>query len=322
MLEVSGGADDPDASLRELVLGMAGSGRFETSAAALTVATLSRDDELRRRVRREIAEHGQLLPHWLAELHRTHPLDRAVEISSVYREADQLLVGATVPGGHPLTAVVLVDNEMGAFAADGFVLELPLDDVIARAMEDAGEDTRLRDIPPADARARIEDAMRELDLGPGTGGYDSWEESRPLVEWVVSLLPPGGTADVLLELSEEEIDAVAQDFLASPFGPAWSGAALRPLVHEVVAAGSANGIGDPLIWSPDNVRKLLDPDSRMLDSSAPSLHRAPEVIRDLIRYGHAARGLRPELTALALAVVDACTERFTEYTRELDDDLG
>ena len=33
----------------------------------------------------------------------------------MYRDADELLVGVTVPGGHPLTAVVLVDNELGAF---------------------------------------------------------------------------------------------------------------------------------------------------------------------------------------------------------------
>lgn len=320
MLDVTAGADDPGAHREELVLGMAGSGRSETSAAAVAVATILGDDELRRRVRREIADSGLVLPRWLAELHRTEALGRAVEISTVYRDVDQLLVGATVPGGYPLTAVVLVDNELGAFAADGFVVEEPLDEVAAFALADAGEDARLRDISPADARARIESAIRELDLGPGTGGYESWAQSRPLVTWVVGLQPTGGSADVLQELSEDELDDITDRFLASPFGPAWAGPHLRPLVDEVVVAGSANGIGDPLVWSPDNVRKLLTPEFRTLDDSIPLLDRVPELLRDLIRFGHAERGLRPGLTTAALAAVDATAESFLAAVREPDAD--
>ena len=111
---------------------------------------------------------------------------------------------------------------------------------------------------------------------PGTGGYESWAEFRPFVEWMLTLLPEGGEGDVFQELSEGELDEIAERFLASPFGPAWSGHRLRPLVDEVVAAGSANGIGDPLTWSPHNVDKLLDPRLRMLDDCAPSLDRAPK----------------------------------------------
>ena len=137
---------------------------------------------------------------------------------------------------------------------------------------------------------------------------------------MLTLLPAGGEDDVLRELSEDELDEIAERFLASPFGPAWSGHRLRPLVDEVVAAGSANGIGDPLIWSPRNVDKLLDPRLGMLDDCAPSLDRAPELLRDLIRYGHAERGLRPELTTAALAAVDAAASPFLAALRELDED--
>src|SRR4051812_9041341 len=77
------------------------------------IATLTVDDELRRRVRREIAERGHVLPRWLAELHHTRPVDRAVEVSTVFRDADELLVGVTMPDGRPLTAVVRIDNELG-----------------------------------------------------------------------------------------------------------------------------------------------------------------------------------------------------------------
>jgi hypothetical protein len=310
MLGITAGADDPAATLGELVRGLSGKDQIEASAAVLAIATLTGDTQLRRRVRRDFADRGQVLPRWLVELDRTEPLDRAVEISTVYRDADQLLVSVTVPGGHPLTAVVLVDNELGAFAAEGYVVQSPLEAVITLLLEDADPDVRVRDISTADARARIEAALHELDLGPGTGGYESWGESRPLVEWMLSMLPGGGEAHVLREPSEEELDGIAERFLASPFGPAWADDDLRPLVDEVVAAGSANGIGDPLVWSPDNVGKLLDPRLRALDSLTPHVERAPDLLRDLIRYGHAERGLRRELTAAALAAVDAAAPSF------------
>ncbi len=93
---------------------------------------------------------------------------------------------------------------------------------------------------------------------------------------------------------------------------------LRPLLDEVLAAGSANGIGDPLVWSPRNVRKLLDPRRRLLDPSTPHLDRAPDLLRDLIRFGHAERGLPHELTDDALATVDTSAGAFLAAVRELD----
>jgi hypothetical protein len=317
MLSTTRGEEAPPVA--ELVASLSEFDRPETSAALLAIATLTGDVELRRRMRREIADAGQVLPRWLAELDRSQPGDRAVEISTVYRDVDHLLVTATVPGGHPLTAVVLVDNELGSFAAEGFVVEAPLETVIPLMVEDAVPDPRVSDLRPADARARIEDALRELDLGPGTGGYQDWSEQRPPVEWLVSLLPAGGDADVMHELSDDQLDAIAEHFLASPFGPAWSRSEFRPLVDEVLLAGSANGVGDPLVWSPDNVRKLLDPDHSLLDPETASLEQAPELLRDVIRYGHSERGIRPELTVAALAVVDAAAGAFLTALRQVDE---
>lgn len=305
--------------MTELVFSLDDFGRPETRAALLAIAILTGDGELRRRLRREIAAEGQVLPRWLAELDRTEPGDRAVEISSVYGDVDHLLVSATAPGDCPLTAVVLVDNELGAFAADGFLVEQPLDAVIPLIVEEVGPDPTVRDIATADARARIEDALSELDLGPGTGGYEDWTEQRALVEWLIALLPPGGVVPEQ-ELTEDELDEVAQQFLACPSGSRWTGS--RALLDDVLASASGNGRGDPLIWSPANVRRLLDPDLWYLDRETPGLDRAPDLLRDLIRHGHAERGLRPELTDLALVEVDAAEPAFLTAVRELDaDDL-
>src|SRR4051794_22727842 len=150
LLSVAGSADDPAAMLDELVGSLSAADRVETSAALLAIATLTVDTELRRRVRREIAERGHVLPRWLVELHNAQPVDRAVEVSTVFRDADELVVGLTVPGGHPLTAVVRVANELGAVATDGYVVESPLDSVVDLLSEDDDPDLRVRDVPPAD----------------------------------------------------------------------------------------------------------------------------------------------------------------------------
>ena len=58
----------------------------------------------------------------------------------------------------------------------------------------------------------------------------------------------------------------------------------------------------------------------MLGSLTPHLERAPDLLRDLIRYGHAERGLRPELTVTALAAVDAAAPAFVATVPEPDED--
>ncbi|MDP5185126.1 hypothetical protein QOZ88_21040 [Blastococcus sp. BMG 814] len=319
-LSVAAADDDPSAAFGTLVRSFSAADRVETSAALLAIATLTVDPDLRRRVRREIAERGHVLPQWLAELHRSEPVDRAGEVSTVFRDVDDLLVGVTVPGGGPLTAVVRVNNEFGAVATDGYVVGAPLDEVVGLLGETDDPDLRVRDISPADARTRLTHALAEIALGPGWVTSEQLTEARPLVEWMLSLLPEGGQDTGLRELSEEELDGIAEAFLASPFGPAWARLELRPLVDDVLTAGSANGIGDPLVWSRKNVRGLLDLDRTALDPDVVHVERTPELLRDLIRYGHAERGLHPQLTADALSEVDARADAFQAALRALADD--
>ncbi|MGY1842037.1 hypothetical protein [Modestobacter sp. SYSU DS0875] len=49
---------------------------------------------------------------------------------------------------------------------------------------------------------------------------------------------------------------------------------------------------------------MLDRELHDLDPDEFDLDRAPELLRDLIRYGHGERGLRPELTDGSLKAVD------------------
>lgn len=319
-LSVLSGAEDPDASLDRLLEGLCGLDRVEGSAALLAMTTLTARPELRRRVRLEIAERGHVLPRWLVELDRSRPVVRAVEISTVFRDIDTLVVGVVVPDDHPLTAVVRVANEWGAVATDGYVIEASVDTVV-HLLTQAGEpDDQLRDLAPADGRARITEAFRLLDRVPVPTDADQLTRSRPLIEWISSLLPENGERTVLREWEDEELEAIAEDFLASPFGPSWT-SSRRPVLDEVLMAGSTNGIGDPLIWSPRNVRSLLDPEAGILRSWHWDLYldRVPDLLRDLIRYGHGVRGLRRKHTAASLHAVDIGEGAFRTALRDLED---
>ena len=250
-----------------------------------------------------------MLPRWLAELDHTEALGRAVEISTVYRDVDQLLVAVMVPGDHPLTAVVLVDNELGSFAAEGFVLQSSMDDAIPLLLKDAGPDVRVRDISTAEARARIDDALRELDLGPGTGGYDSWAESRPLVKWMLTLLPEGGDGYVLNDLSDHELDEIGDRFVASPL--VRRGRTTTSGLHRRGRRGrQRQRHRRSSRLEPGQRPQTPRPVSVVAGPLTPSLERAPELLRDLIRFGHAERGLRPELTAASLDAVDVAAGPF------------
>lgn len=322
MLGIAAGGSDPSTAIATIVRGLSAWNQPECSAGALAMATLVGDDRLRREVRRDAADRGHRLPRWVAELHHAEPVARAVELSTVFRAADELVVGLIVPGGHSLTAVVRVDNEYGFRAVDGRVGAEPLDAVVARVVDGGDPDARVREIAPADARARLDHALREPDLDTLLDRNTPWRQLRPLVRWLVSVLPAGGDAAVPAVGDDIDLDDVAAGFLASPWGRPWVRGRLPELVEAVLGDGLGNGLGDPLLWAPHHVGRLLDPDSSSLDHDLLDTARAPELLRDLIRYGHAARGLRPGLTDDALAAVDRHAGSYLAAVRAWDDDVA
>jgi len=322
LLDIAAVASDPAGHIATLVRGLCAWNRPECSAGALALATLAGDARLRREVRRDAAERGHPLPRWLVELPRAEPVARAIELSTIFRAVDELVVGVTLPGGHSLTAAVHVDNELGFRAVDGRVSTQSVDEVVARVVDAADPDVRIRDIPPADARARIADALREPDLDTLSDRSTRWRQVRPLVRWLVSVLPAGGDGSVPSVGDDVDLDDVVAGFLASPWGRPWVRGGLPELAEAVLGDGLGNGLGDPLLWAPHHVRRLLDPEGSALDHDELDTERAPELLRDVIRYGHGERGLRSGLTDDALAAVDRHAGQFLTAVRAWHDDVA
>ena len=166
-------------------------------------------------------------------------------------------------------------------------------------------DIALTEFDPADARVRITDA---IELGAITFPpleTDTWPACRPLVEWAVGLLPDGGTGYVRPEWTDGDKQALTDRFFASPFGAALDDDDRRGLLDSLLWFGTDYGPGDPLRWSPVAVEIVLaDWIPRKIVADAPYLAQAPDLLRAFIRFSHAERGIRAELTAETLDAVD------------------
>jgi hypothetical protein len=284
----------------------------ETTALLATLAELGPDELTRARARRALAARPHQLPDWLARLGETS-VYWAVESTHVLGDGDSVLLGARLPG-HELTAVIYIDHNLGTVVKDAFPAPSPISEVVARMREAADDpDVRFGEISLADARARVGEAMEVGAIMFPPFETDTWPASRPLTEWLVRLLPEGGTGYVRPTWSEARKNKLANRFFGSEFGQPLDDADHRDLLDQFLWFGTDYGPGDPLRWSPTAVEILLaDWIPRKIVARPGYLSKAPTLLRAFIRFCHAERKIRPALTDETLTAVD---EYEPEYQR-------
>ena len=310
-----GGAQEEGPSLAEVVDSFIDVRRPETTALLAALASLVPDELLRRHIRRELDRRGGRLP---AGLDRLTPLavDRTVAATHVLGHVDLVVVGVRTAGGKPLTIVVTVDHELGTVVADGFVYPGPAEAAITQLADDEDPDLTVVDIDAADARARIAEAIETGRITYPPMETDTWPECRPLVEWVLQALPEGGSGRARPEFDEDQRDEIARRFLASAHGREHDHPDGRDLLDTLLWYGCDYGTGDPLAWSPEAVAILLDDWlPRKVVAGPEYLDLAPDLLRSFIRFAHAQRGLREELTQDALEVVDELEDDYRRVIR-------
>ena len=307
--------EDDHLSLAEVVDSFLEVRRRETTALLAALAPLVTDDLLRQHIRRELERRGGPLP---AGLDRLVPLsvDRTVGATHVLGHVDSFVVGVRTADGQPLTIVVTVDHELGTVVADGFAYPGPAEAAVAGLEEHQDPDLTVAEIDPADARARIVEAVETGRITYPPTETDTWPGCRPLVEWVLQALPEGGSGRVRPELDEDERQELAHRFLASGHGREHDHPDGRSLVDTLLWYGCDYGTGDPLVWSPEAVEILLDDWlPRKVIAEPEYLDLAPDLLRSFIRFAHEQRGLREELTEDALEVIDALEPDFRQVIR-------
>ncbi|HCB03055.1 MAG TPA: hypothetical protein DEQ43_02160 [Nocardioides bacterium] len=286
-----------------------------TTALLHVFAAVSSDDVLVARIRRTLRERQQRLPAWVTRLSEVR-IEQVVEMRHVLRDGENYFLDVRLPDGFAMTAVVYVDNNLGPVVKDGYTIDAPLDAVLEQARAAVDEDTSLEPVDPADARALMEAALEiEAIMFPPMES-ESWPACRPLLRWLVSLLPSGGRVPEETMPSDDELDAIADGFLASPEGRSFNDPDHAALLDVLVSLGATYDVQDPLRWSPVNVELLLlDRVPRKVVDRVQVLTKLPDLLRAFIRYAYRLRGLRTELLVETLESVDRWEPEYQRLIR-------
>jgi hypothetical protein len=279
--------------------------RRETSALLAALSVLTPDQLLATRMQRALAERTHPLPDWLTGLSGA-TVDRAVEFSHVLGDGDNIVLGVRLPGGEELTVIVYIDHNLGTVVKDAFVVPAPVEAVVEMYSQHAEDpDLTFADLDLAAARAKVRQAV---ELGAMTWPpyeTETWPACKPLTEWVLRLLPDGGTGYEPHEWDEAALEALTARFLAGEHGRALTDPDHASLLESLLWYGSGYSGGDPLRWSVVRVEMvLLDWIPRKILADAEYLAKAPTVLRALIRFSHAERGIGKDLTEETLEAVD------------------
>ncbi|MET0726365.1 MAG: hypothetical protein ABWY36_08440 [Leifsonia sp.] len=300
------------ASLDDLAESFLDTALPQTDALLLVMAELLDDEEWREHIQREVAVHGHPLPEWIHRLGDARA-GRVVMATHVLRDGDTFFVAVTLPAGQPVTLIVYVDHNMGTIIKDAYTIDRSLDEVIdAWSSIDEGS-TRLSDVAPADGRAFILDALEGGELLETPIASDNWPSEQALLEWIVDMLPEGGTGYQWLDTGDDLLEGILSDFFESRYAEGLVRETDVLLATSIVEFAGRTGLGDPLRWSPAAVEVLLVdrlPRSTLIDPVA--LARAPEVLRAVIRFAHDERDIPADLTAETLAAVDEWEQPFRD----------
>lgn len=289
----------------------------ETTALLMAFAALTPDEGERSVLRRELATRRHALPPWVALLGESPEPYRAFELVHPHGDSEGLFVGARL-GTFEFLVALSIDHNAGTLVEDATVEPTPVDEilVVMAQDDDPDPDATLNEIGLADARVRIEEAISLASMTWPRIDTDSWPSCRALVEWICRHLPEGGVSTAPAELTEKQIGEIIDRFVASEHTEGMDRVDARDIVQTFLWFTSGYRGGDPLRWSPASVEILLeDWLPRKVVADAAYLSRVPTVLRAFVRFCDAERGLRPELTAQTIEVIDELAPAYEKRPR-------
>ena len=304
-------------SLAELVDSFVDHSYAETTAVLTTIRLLAPDELLAARIGRELSRRPQPMPAWLTELTNARAEGDVWVTSHVLGDGDSYLIGVTMPSGRALTALVYIDHNLGTLVKDAFVVTEPLAAVAATMAAHASDpDQTVTLADPASVRALTEEAIERGAMTYPPLESETWPMCRPLVEWMLRLLPAGGSVPERPDWSQAQTCALAADFFASRFGVGLDDPDGRGLLESLLWFATDYGPGDPLRWSEVSVEiLLLDWAPRKIVADTAYLAQLPDLLRAFIRYAHHRRGIRSTLTSATVAAVDRFEPEYQRLIR-------
>ena len=312
------GQEEQPPRLDELVTAFIGSPAPETTALLAVLGELLLDDDaLRDRCRVEVAAREDDLPHWLAELSNTRVYEVA-QMAHVLGDTDEFLVGVRLADGQEITCGATVDHQILTELTDAFFVPEAVGTVLTVAKaSNVDPDISFAGVDTGDARVELSRALeRHMEL-PLFEESDTWPACRALVRWLITLMPVGGSTGRRTRGKSVDETELFSRFLASPSGRPFTASAHR----ELLEACATQGTGDPLRWSAARLRLLLSEPPVESDGIPVEVQlELPELLRAYVPFAHAESGIRPELTADAVAAVDEMVNAYRAAVLAAADD--
>lgn len=292
------GTRAPRTTLLELIH-MFGEHRAPELDAVLSVWSVMLGDDVLRR-RSALGRPAAAEPAWLGQLAELRPV-RVAAAGDVYGAEETLLVELLLDE-HVFTIAAPIALHGLPTLESAYPLEAPLDALFADIAAAPGPPTTLTELTLADGGARLREALALHDSTiPDPEDDDpDWPSHRPLLEWVMRLLPEGGAGYGRREWAPEEISALLAEFVSTA-PERTDSQILRDHTRILMEFNVDYGCGDPLRWGPQFAeRVLMDLIPRKVLADATYLGQFPEALMALIPWANRRAGLPEEATARTL----------------------
>jgi len=302
LMEAARPGESSTVTLTELIESFIGTPFAETTAVLSVMRHLVTDELTSTRINRELAQRRHPMPDWLTHLGDARLEPEVHFLTHILADGDDIFFGVSLPTGHEFSAMVYVDHNLGTVAKDAFVTPVALEEVVERMRTlatDPGQVMELMD--PSEARATAEAAIAAgEDMDPPLT-TDSWPACRPMIEWMLRLMPAGGTARQLPVWTLEDGDALLEEFLAAPAGMPYRDDSGQALVTALIVFGITQANRIPVYWS--NVTVELALMDWFPVQPLDQRQRVPDLLRAFIPWVHEREGLHKTLNEPAMRAI-------------------
>ncbi|GAA1287715.1 MAG: hypothetical protein ACTHV2_07655 [Brachybacterium sp.] len=304
----------------------------ETTALLHMVAAMCPDAELRSRARVGVTARRQPMPPQVSGLAQAS-VTEGVAFSD--GAGENLMVELALPRGVRAVLIAYIPWSPAPYVKDAFVIGEPMEQVTDKYREIMANDGTSLDevleiVDPADARARFHQALASTAADvEQSRDWEQWPMLRPFVEFVVTLMPEGGTGydqdglgagvsrDAARPVPErppwllEDGTDLIEEFTASEHAVGLAhGKALDDLVAYLMILLDA-GFGDPLGWDPELTEWIVTdvlPTSPLLSEDAVTL--IPSALPALIAWSLERTDEDPSVRARTLSAIAPVLEQF------------